>query len=276
MEVNIADLTWAPFIYPRGAKNEETVNSYIDALRIGAKFPPTKIQRVFNYPDDNGEKTEAALILDGIHRWSAHKECGHKKIEAVEWKKEPIDYEKNQIPLLLESARCNLTHGDRLNPKDKKRIARDIAASDPEGGWTEDALAEKLGVIQQTVNSWISDIRARQRAGRDIIIVRLNRLGWSQEQIAHVVGMSQNRISEIIGNANFSEIDNLRSQGRDMSYIAGHYQMDLALAWALRLEGKADQEKFKELGWGLRTWDQWNFNECEIMLNLKRHTSLSG
>ena len=32
--------------------------------------------------------------------------------------------------------------------------------------------------------------------------------------------------------------------------------------WALRLEGKTDQEKFKELGWGLRTWDQWNFNEC--------------
>ena len=34
-------------------------------------------------------------------------------------------------------------------------------------------------------------------------------------------------------------------------------------AWALRLEGKTDQEKFKELGWGLRTWDQWNFNECD-------------
>jgi hypothetical protein len=33
--------------------------------------------------------------------------------------------------------------------------------------------------------------------------------------------------------------------------------------WALRLEGKTDQEKFKELGWGLRTWDQWNFNECD-------------
>ena len=48
-----------------------------------------------------------------------------------------------------------------------------------------------------------------------------------------------------------------------MDYIADHYNMDLALAWALRLEGKADQEKFKELGWGLRTWDQWNFNECD-------------
>ena len=49
-----------------------------------------------------------------------------------------------------------------------------------------------------------------------------------------------------------------------MDYIARHYHMDLALAWALRLEGKTDQEKFKELGWGLRTWDQWYFNECDV------------
>jgi len=53
-----------------------------------------------------------------------------------------------------------------------------------------------------------------------------------------------------------------------MDYIARHYHMDL-----LRLEGKTDQEKLKELGWGLRTWDQWNFNEClprEIHVNEKR------
>jgi len=56
-----------------------------------------------------------------------------------------------------------------------------------------------------------------------------------------VVGVSRGRITQIINNTNFGEINNLLSQGRDMSYIAGHYQMDLALAWALRLEGKTDQ-----------------------------------
>ena len=67
-----------------------------------------------------------------------------------------VSFQKSQIPLLLESVECNLTHGDRLNSKDKKRIARDIATSDPECRWTEEAIAEKLGVIQQTVNIWIS------------------------------------------------------------------------------------------------------------------------
>jgi len=28
------------------------------------------------------------------------------------------------------------------------------------------------------------------------------------------------------------------------------------------LEGKEDIKRFKELGWGLRTWDQWESNDC--------------
>ena len=262
MEVNIADLTWSSFIYPRGGKNEKTVEAYVEALRIGALFPPIKIQRVLNYPKDN-EKTEATLILDGIHRWLAFKECGLKKIKAIEWKQAPLNYETSQTALLLEAAECNTRHGDRLSPRDKKQIARDIARSDPECKWTEEALAEKLGVIQQTVNTWISDIRARQKAGRNTVILRLSRLGWPQEKISEIVGINQQRISQITNNTNFSEIGNLLSQGHDMDYIARHCHMDLALIWALRLEGKTDQEKFKELGWGLRTWDQWKFNECD-------------
>jgi len=97
---------------------------------------------------------------------------------------------------------------------------------DPECKWTGEVLAQKLGVIQQTINSWISNIRARHRA-------------------------SKKRASEISGNTNFGNIDNLLCQGRDMEYIARHYKMDLPLARALRLKGKTDQEKFSELGWGL-------------------------
>ncbi len=54
---------------------------------------------------------------------------------------------------------------------------------------------------------------------RDAKILRLSRLGSTQEQIAKVVGLSRNGVSEIIGNANFGEIDTLLSQGWDMDYI---------------------------------------------------------
>jgi DNA modification methylase len=35
------------------------------------------------------------------------------------------------------------------------------------------------------------------------------------------------------------------------------------MVWALALEDKEDQDRFKELDWGLRTWDQWDFNDCD-------------
>ncbi|MBW1715236.1 MAG: MerR family transcriptional regulator, partial [Deltaproteobacteria bacterium] len=85
MEVDISYLAWDEFIYPRGTKSEKTISAYIEALAIGAQFPPIKIQKVFNYADGN-EATEVTIILDGIHRWLAFKECGFKKIAAVEWK----------------------------------------------------------------------------------------------------------------------------------------------------------------------------------------------
>jgi len=206
---------------------------------------------------------EAAIVLDGNHRCAAFKENGIQEIAAIEWQDHPLDYEKNKIPLLLESAQCNTLHGDRLTPGDKKKVARDIASEDPECAYTEDALAEKLGVTRQTINTWITDIRARQRTNRNSTILKLSRLGWSQEKIAEITGMTQGRIAQIINNANICEINNLLAQGRDMDYIAAHYQMDPALAWAVRLQGKSDQEKFKALDWGLRTWDQWSFNDCD-------------
>lgn len=218
------DLTWDQFIYPRDSVSQKTINTYMEALDIGAQFPPIKIQRVFNYTDANGSKTTiVTIILDGIHRWSAFKEKGIKEIEAIEWKDKPLDYEENKIALLLESAQCNTSHGDRLTSNDKKRVARDIASTDTECKYTEDALAEKLGVTQQAVNTWISDIRARQRTNRNSTIIRLSRLGWTQEKISEKVELSQNRISEIIGNTNICNIDNLLSQGHDMEYIARHY-----------------------------------------------------
>ena len=183
----VSDLTWDKFIYPRGSKSDKTISTYVEALEIGAQFPPIKIQRVFNYAGSSettdlpAGRHEATIILDGIHRWFAFKEKGIKEIAAVEWKDKPLNYEKNKTALLLESAECNISHGDRLSPGDKKRIARDIASTDPECKWTESALAEKLGVIQQTVNTWISDIRARQKASRNTTIIRLSHLGWSQE-----------------------------------------------------------------------------------------------
>jgi DNA modification methylase len=35
------------------------------------------------------------------------------------------------------------------------------------------------------------------------------------------------------------------------------------MVWSQALKGKDDQTRFKQLNWGIRTWDLWNFNDCD-------------
>ena len=34
------------------------------------------------------------------------------------------------------------------------------------------------------------------------------------------------------------------------------------LVWAIKLDGESDIPKYKELQWGLRTWDNWYWTDC--------------
>lgn len=73
----------------------------------------------------------------------------------------------------------------------------------------EMALAKNLGVIQQTVNTWISDVRARQKASRNTVILRLSRLRCRHEEIAGVVqrqeGKEDCKWSKVAQRPRFSE-----------------------------------------------------------------------
>lgn len=273
-KVDLGSLTLDDYIYPRKSRSPKTIEAYKEALLGGAEFPPIEVQRVKNYPTESGP-SEPILIVDGLHRWLAYQENKVKQISVTEWRPdETLDYEQSKVELVLRAAECNTRHGDRLKDSDKEAIARQIAIGDPKQVWTEERIGQRLGVARQRVNEWITHIRARQKAGRNSKIVRLDRLGWIQQEIADSISLSQNRVSEIIGNTEFGKIDILLSEGRTMDYIADHFSMDLALAWALRLEGMTDLERFggaikpvggkpNNLGWGLRSYDDWRFLKCD-------------
>ena len=53
------------------------------------------------------------------------------------------------------------------------------------------------------------------------------------------------------------------SSGLTISQVAARHAWSEPMLWSLALEGKDDQICFKNLGWGLRTWDLWNFNDCD-------------
>lgn len=270
IDVALKKLVHDSYVYPRKHESKKTIESYAAAMLAGAEFPPIEAQFVSKHPSSLDEPI--FIIIDGVHRWLAYQEANKKRDEADrilsidvrEWKPgTTLDYEENKIELRLEAAERNTRHGDRLSQKDKQTTACQIATDDPKANWTEQYIAEKLGVKRGRVHNWISVIRTRQKASRDAVIMRLSRLGWVQDKIAGVVQRDQGVISRIMQNVDFDKLHNLLAEGRPMEYIAELYHLDLPLAWSLRLEEKTDHERFKELGWGLRVWDNWAFNACD-------------
>ena len=53
------------------------------------------------------------------------------------------------------------------------------------------------------------------------------------------------------------------SRGFTVSQVAEKHTWTEPVIWALALENKEDIVRFKKLGWGLRTWDQWEWNDCD-------------
>ena len=53
------------------------------------------------------------------------------------------------------------------------------------------------------------------------------------------------------------------NKGMEFHKVAEKHGCPEPLVWAIALEGKSDQDRFKALNWGLRTWDHWFFNDVD-------------
>lgn len=53
------------------------------------------------------------------------------------------------------------------------------------------------------------------------------------------------------------------AQGLSVPETAREHCYPEPLVWSVALEGKSDQERFKSLNWGLRTWDYWYWNDVD-------------
>ena len=118
-------------------------------------------------------------------------------------------------------------------------------------------IGKAIGRSRQTVDSYIADLRAATQLGLDIKIFRMHRLGIPQDRIAKKLGIVrtsiQYHLSKMPAWANPVNTD--LSKGFTVAQVAEKHGWTEPMVWSLALEGKEDLERFKELGWGLRTWD---------------------
>jgi len=104
-----------------------------------------------------------------------------------------------------------------------------------------------------------------RRVGMFTENIRMNRLGIPQDRIAKRLGMDQKTIHYHLGKMAVlpNSLNADLSQGFTVAQMAKKHGWTEPMVWSLALEGKEDHNRFKELGWGLRAWDQWEFNTCD-------------
>jgi len=126
---------------PREAISEETVSEYAEALREGAVFPPVVVVR----------DGASLWLVDGFHRYHAHRRCGRERIVA-----EVRDGTLRDA--VLHSLSANVEHGLRRSNVDKRKavltmLTNELVATDDEGTpWSNREVARRCCVSLDLVN----------------------------------------------------------------------------------------------------------------------------
>ena len=235
-------------IYPRSGVYPKRVSMFAENMRDGFKIDPVEVQIHPEYDDKY-------RILDGAHRWHAYKEIGATEIPVHIITLDGLD------PLLYAAKKAI---GPLLLTEDKARMtARRAYENNPR--LTSFEIGQAIGRSRQAVDSYIADLRASFQMDLDLKILRMNGLHIPQVRMANRLGVLQQTIS--IHLQKMPELAKLvntdLSKGFTVPQVAEKHGWTEPMIWSIVLEGKSDLDRFKALNWGLRTWDLWNWNDCD-------------
>lgn len=240
---------WDPSIYPRQKWNTATIDRYVDALEAGDEFPPLVLEDGTN------------RLLDGKHRLEAHKKAERTDV-LVTWHMVPDGMSAKRY-----AAKLSARHGDRMSNGDLKQLALEECEADPKN-FDVKAFVKEMGVAERTVYDWVGHILSREREERQSKVLRLSMLGWTQQEIADLLDVSQPLVSTDIRNCDSAKT-NIRqlSEGRTERHeIARRFNLPPTLVEAITLDGKDDAERLKKLGIKVQPYDVWQFPGCHDLM----------
>lgn len=192
--LNLKDLKIDGGTQPREAICDQTVAEYADAIRAGAAFPPVVV-----FHDG-----ATYWLVDGFHRFHAHRQCGKKTIDA----------DVNQGTLrdaVLHSLAANVDHGLRRKNADKRKavltmLTNELVARDGSGHpWSDGEIAKRCHVDPKTVAKLRSTLEIqsapvrRTADGRTMNTSRIGRKRQSARQKPG--GLARNAMTPVRGHS---------------------------------------------------------------------------
>jgi hypothetical protein len=194
--VAIADVKFRKDVYPRIDTSAITVQKYKEDLDV---LPPIEINQ-------HNE------LIDGWHRWTAHKKDGRETIDAI------VTDTRDDLHLLDLAIERNASFGLQLSRSDKMAMARFIYKRTPmeERGKAKQRLAKTLAMSHATISKWLSRIDKDEQEARDAAVMDLWLRCYTQQEIADSVGMPLMTTNDVC----------TRIQECEISYIPGIFTED--------------------------------------------------
>ncbi|WP_457552584.1 DNA methyltransferase [Desulfobacula sp.] len=253
IKIPVSDIVLDESIYPRENIDHKRVHVFEENLRDGFSFDPIQVQACSD-PDPAIQKIWYR-VLDGAHRWTAFKNTGRVVIPAIVKTLDGAD------PLLYAAKQA--IGPKQLTEVETKNTARRAFQSNPR--LTSAEIGRAIGRSRQAVDLYIADLRATTLLELDLKIFRLNQLGIPQDRIAKRLDIPQQTISRYLPKmpALAKWVNSDLSKGFTVPQVAQKHDWTEPMVWSQALQGKDDQTRFKALNWGIRTWDLWNFNDCD-------------
>lgn len=269
MKIDIGSIKFDGKIYPRGKPSTSIIEEYADALLAGNVFPPIILEVGTN------------RLLDGYHRWKAHTRLVEQPDlngNGAQFAEIEADFHMvpDGIPVKLYAASLSSKHGHRLTSSETKDLAREICEANPD--FAAQVIAEYVGRSERTVSDYVSDIKGRRKEQQRAVIMRLDRLGWTQEEIGNVVKVTQGRIAQI--SLEIAELPKLikstLASGIPHLEVAERFNLPLQVVWAIDLDGRDDAERMKQLDIKVQPYDVWQFSECHNLFGSQHPGRIPG
>jgi ParB-like chromosome segregation protein Spo0J len=174
--LKVSEVIWRKDLYPRFEPIPDKVQQYAECVEL---LPPIEVNQ-------NNE------LIDGYHRWTAHRKKEKESIKAV------VTETENDADLYALGCERN-AHGKVAISKEERKSAAIRMYTDGTGR-TEEKIAETLHVKIGTIKSYLARTKKESKARR-------NKRIWdawlgcnTESEIADKESLTQQAISEIIEN----------------------------------------------------------------------------
>jgi hypothetical protein len=206
----ITDIVFRDDLYPRIDTSAFKVQEYSNDI---GKMPPIEIN-------------QHRILIDGWHRWTAHKKLGLEAIPTI------TTVTDSEVQVLELSIRRNAKHGHQLSLADKrKQTVRIYGMFSFENQKQREAkkveLADMMSVNLRTIQGWTerTDKDVKEELRKQTFDLWLS--CHTQDEISKVVGYSQKAVSDLLDKiASFSAERKLSFSAKDDDFHQETYELE--------------------------------------------------